>query len=75
MTDRVYHLIEGYTDEDGSIRVYLATNDETDHGYPSEHAIWESKCSSKDNFLKRYGKSGTGCMGAKIIVKLDDVKI
>ena len=73
--DCVYHLTEGYTDDDGTIRVYNTTNDNRDSGYPSEHANWESRCVNKDQFLKIYGKSGTGCMGAKVIVRLDDVKI
>lgn len=71
----VYHRTEGWTQEDGSVRVFNDTNDNEDRGYESDSAHWESICRDREAFIKRYGKSGHGCMGANVIVELDGVRI
>lgn len=67
----VWHMTEGWTQDDGSIRVVSSTNDNKDRGYPSEHARWEARHKDREQFLRWYGRSRTGCMGARVTVTLD----
>lgn len=76
----VIHLTEGYTMPDGSNRITVLnwTNDNEDRGYtgyPGCHADWITVIWSPEAFKKRYGTSRIGCLGARVIVRLDEKEV
>jgi len=70
-----YQIEEGYTRDNGTIDVFVETNDNLDLGYPNEFASWKFTCKNKEAFDKRCGKSHYGCSGIKVTVKLDGKEI
>jgi len=66
-----YSNFFGFTKTDGSIVIYCSTNDNLDHGVPSEFAEWTSTAKDRAQFDKFYGKSRTGCIGTVVTVTLD----
>ena len=73
--EETYSNFFGYTKEDGSIVIYCSTNDNLDHGVPSEFAEWTSKAKDRVQFDKIYGKSRIGCVGTIVTVTLDGIKL
>ncbi len=60
-----------YTMPNGTIRGECATNDNLDHGYPSESARWEVRYRDYAQMLKLTGGSHVGCIGCQVRVFLD----
>lgn len=69
--EKTWHRVEGYTNQDGSVNIHVATNDNLDKGWPSEHAEWDSSCRNVLAFLEQHGTSRVGCMGCQVTVKLN----
>lgn len=69
------HTIDGYSREDGSIFVREWTDDNLDEGSPNESAEWEWRARDREAFVKRAGKTRTGCSGVKVFVTLDGKRI
>jgi hypothetical protein len=60
---------------DGSIEGVVWTNDDLDHGVPSEDATWDVRYASFDAMAKATGKSHIGISGVRVEVYLDGQKI
>ena len=61
---------------DGSCRVDCATNDNNDDGYPDyEIVTWTMNFKSLEDAIKVTGRSRTGCIGTKVTVLHNGVKI
>lgn len=73
--EQAYSNSFGFTKEDGSIVIYCSTNDNLDHGAPSEFAEWTSTAKDRAQFDKIYGKSRIGCVGTVVTVTLDGKKL
>lgn len=72
---RAWHRIDAYTNPDGSIRATESTNDNLDHGYPSEFAEWERFFRNRAQFDSQAGRSRVGCSGIEVTVILDGERI
>lgn len=70
-----YSNFFGFTKTDGSIVIYFSTNDNLDHGVPSEFAEWTFTAKDRVQFDKMYGKSRIGYIGKVVTVTLDGKKI
>lgn len=68
---RAYHRKDATTRPDGTIEVFESTNDNLDHGVPSEYADWTWIAPNLEAFKKRAGQSGYGVSGVKVTVELD----
>lgn len=66
-----YHNYLLQTNPDGSISGTSETNDNLDHGVPSEHASWSVEYKDRAAMDKAVGKSRTGCSGVRVNVYLD----
>lgn len=67
----VWHRMEGYVREDGTVHVSHSTNDNHDTGIPGPVERWEQKCENRAAFEKWCGRSRVGFMGCKVTVTLD----
>lgn len=63
------------TQDDGSIRGTVWTNDNLDHGVPSEIAEWNVTYADRAAMDRGAGRSRTGISGVKVIVILDGQRI
>lgn len=70
-----YHIIEGWTRPDGTVRVCQETNDDEDRGYPTTWEQWETVVKDAEAFKKRFGVSRIGISGVEVTVRLDDKKL
>jgi len=66
-----YHIINGWEQADGSVRVWQETNDDEDRGYPTVQAQWETTCKDAEAFKRRFGVSRIGISGVEVTVSLD----
>ena len=69
------HKIVGTTLHDGRVSVWEWTDDNLDEGVPTESAEWNWTAKDRDAFLKRAGKSRTGCSGVRVFVTLDGKRV
>lgn len=70
-----YHDYHLSTMADGSIRGVVETNDNLDHGGPSEYARWSVTYKNRDMMARATGLSHIGALGCKVTVILDGEKI
>jgi len=70
-----FQTMEGHTKEDGTIEVFVYTNDNLDLGYPNERASWDFICKTKEAFIGRCGNTRFGCSGIMVTVTLDGKKV
>lgn len=71
----VWHRIEITTHPDGSATVCESTNDNLDHGHPTETAWWSYDWPDAKKAKRHYGKSRFGAWGAKVEVYHDGRKV
>lgn len=64
-----------YTQAGGTIRGRCSTNDNLDHGIPSEHAEWSVRYKNRADMLKITGGSHVGCSGVNVRVFLDGEEV
>jgi hypothetical protein len=71
MASKAFEVRDGYTKADGTIDVFVETNDNLDMGYPNEYATWNFKCKDRKAFDDRCGKTRVGCSGIRVFINLD----
>jgi hypothetical protein len=68
---RAWQRYDAHTNPDGSIRAWCETNDNLDHGHPSEHAAWEFTYRDRASFLRGVGGGSRQGIGCQVTVTLD----
>ena len=75
MNSEAWHRIEIFTHPDGSATVCEATNDNLDHGCPTENAMWSYDWPDAERAKRHCGVSRRGCTGVRVEVYHDGEKV
>lgn len=67
-----YHL---HTDGEGRVAGTAWTNDNLDHGQPSEDATWDVRYKDREHALRSTGGTHVGVIGCQVRVYIDGVEL